>query len=237
MDIFKRDQNFTKIQLTLTLILILSFSITSATYAYFAISATNNTITGNMATVNLTLSVTKIFPTASSTNTGVMVPQLSISGSSTSPLAMALKSGCIDGNQNVVCQVYKINIQNIGGTATQVVDGLVSFYSDTAMTTSATTVMPNLKWKLIDSVNATTPTNSSLGTNTDLEANAEANIFANDITMVTNSSFNYYMIIWLNEINEEQADKSTSVNNPNRFYGKIEFNSSNGTGVTSTFAP
>ena len=54
-------KNVTKMQLTVTLILILFFSITSATYAYFAISATNNnTITGSAATVNLTLSALMI---------------------------------------------------------------------------------------------------------------------------------------------------------------------------------
>ena len=45
-----------RMQLTITLILILFFCVTGATYAYFAISASNSdTITGNAATVNLTL--------------------------------------------------------------------------------------------------------------------------------------------------------------------------------------
>ncbi|MBQ8681352.1 MAG: hypothetical protein IJ509_00350 [Bacilli bacterium] len=232
----KPKKQLTKVQLTITLILILFFSITGATYAYLAISAiNNNTITGIAATVNLTLDVTKIFPTAASTNTGVMVPQLSTSESNTSALSTALKNGCIDANNNVVCQVYKIDIENDGGTATQVVDGWVSFYSDSAMTTDVSTVMPNLRWKLIDSIDTITPANSVLGTNTDLAANANENVFANDITMVTDSSFTYYMIIWINETNADQSDKSTSSSNPKRFYGKIEFNSSNGTGVTSTF--
>ena len=211
------------------------FTITSATYAYFAISATNNTMTGEAATVNLTLNVEKIFPTASSDNTGVMVPQLSVSQSDTSPLSSALKTGCVDQNKNVVCQVYKINIQNIGGTATQVVDGMVSFYSDSAMTTDVNLSMPNLKWKLITSANATTPSNSVLGTAADLVANDDENIFADNVTMATNSTFDYYMIIWINEIDENQTDQSPSASNPKRFYGEIEFRSSNGTGVTSTF--
>lgn len=229
----KHKQNVTKMQLTVTLILILFFSITSATYAYFAISATNNnTITGSAATVNLTLSVTKIFPTSSSTNTGVMVPQLSVSGSSTSPLANALKGGCVDNNANVVCQVYKITIQNVGGTATQVVDGKVFFYGNSAMTTDVHTTMPNLKWKLITSVDATTPTNSVLGTNEDQEANSSDNKFVSSLTLATNDTFDYYMIVWINETNADQpTDKGKT------FYGKIQFDSSNGTGVTSTFTP
>lgn len=226
-------KNVTKMQLTVTLILILFFSITSATYAYFAISATNNnTITGSAATVNLTLSVNKIFPTSSSTNTGVMVPQLSVSGSSTSPLANALKGGCVDNNANVVCQVYKITIQNVGGTATQVVDGKVFFYGNSVMTTDVHTTMPNLKWKLITSVDTTTPTNSVLGTNEDQEANSSDNKFVSSLTLATNDTFDYYMIVWINETNTNQTSEPGKT-----FYGKIQFDSSNGTGVTSTFTP
>jgi len=230
-EISNEGKMLTKTQLTITLILVLFFSVTGATYAYFAISISDNTtITGDAATVNLTLTVNKIFPTASSDNTGVMVPQLSVSGNSTSPLANALKQGCVDTNTNVVCQVYEIIIQNIGGTATQVVDGFVSFYSDAALTTDVSTSMPNLKWKLITSANATTPANSVLGANVDLPANDDENVFADDVTMVTDSSFTYYMIIWINETNVDQpTDPGKS------FYGKVEFESSNGTGVTSTF--
>ena len=221
----------TKTQLAITLILVLFFSITGATYAYFAISATNNnTITGNAATVNLTLAVTRVFPTASSTNTGVMVPQLSVSGSATSPLATALKNGCIDTNTNVVCQVYKVNIQNIGGTATQVVDGWVSFYGNSAMTADVSTTMPNLRWKLITSADATTPSNSVLGTKADLVANDDENEIVSNLTMVTGSSFDYYMIVWINENDKEQPTDPGKT-----FYGKVEFGSANGTGVTSTF--
>lgn len=234
-DNVNESKKVTKMQLTITLILVMFFSITSATYAYFAISATNNTMTGDAATVNLTLDVQKIFPATSSENTGVMVPQLSESESNTSPLSTALKAGCVDANQNVVCQVYKINIQNIGGTATQVVDGMVSFYSDAALTTDVSESMPNLKWKLIASVDADTPANSELGTAADMEANDDENVFADNVTMVNGTDLDYYMIIWINEIDEDQIDQSPSVGNPKRFYSQIEFSSSNGTGVTSTF--
>lgn len=235
MDIFEnvdKEKTLTKIQLSITLILILIFSVTGATYAYFAISVNNNTtITGDAATVNLTLDVEKVFPTEASTNTGVIVPQLSVSGSSTSPLATALKSGCVDANTNVVCQVYKINIQNIGGTATQVVDGKISFFGNTAMTTDISTVMPSLRWKLITSADAATPADSELGTNTDLVASSSESVFANDILMPTGAEFTYYIIVWINESNEDQpTDEGSS------FYGEIAFDSSNGTGVTSTFS-
>lgn len=226
-----KDVKLTKIQLTISLVLILSFCVTGATYAYYTATASNNVLTGNMATVNLTLNVDKIFPTASSENTGVMVPQLSTSGSSNSPLASALKSGCVDANENVVCQVYKINIQNIGGTTTQVVDGKIYFYGNPELTADAGVTLPNLRWKQITSADALIPTNSVLGTNVDLVADAdEDNVFADDVTLKTNDSIDYYMIIWVNETNNDQT-----IDEGNSFYTKVTFDSSNGTGVTATF--
>ena len=48
--------------------------------------------------------------------------------------------------------------------------------------------------------------------------------------MTTNSTFTYYIIIWINETNEDQP-----IDTGKTFYGVIDFNSTNGTGVTSTF--
>ena len=204
----KTEKDIKKMQLTITVVLVLFLAVTGFTYAYFAISASNNnTITGEAATVNLTLAVDKIFPTASKENTGVIVPQLS----GDTPLSTALKGGCVDANNNVVCQVYKITIQNNGGSATQVVDGKVLFYSNAEMTTDISTVMPNLKWKLITSADATTPNNSVLGTFTAYAANANTNlttnIFADDVTLATNDTEVYYMIVWIEEKNRNRSSK------------------------------
>lgn len=226
-----------KNQVLITLIMVLFFCITGATYAYFAISAVDNTtITGAAATVNLTLDVKKIFPVTDD-NTGVLVPQLSTSASASSPLSTALKNGCVDANKNVVCQVYRISIQNKGGSATQIVDGKILFYSDATLKTNVHTAMPNLKWKLIDSVDAVTPANSVLGSRSDLEANDNSSNgkFVSSLSLATNVVRNYYVIIWINETGADQTDKSTSIDNPKVFYGKVQFDSSNGTGVTSTF--
>lgn len=224
------EKQVTKVQITITLLLILFFCVTGATYAYFAFTVTNDTITGEAATVNLSLDVTRVFPSADSENTGVMVPQLSNSGNAVSPLDSALKYGCVDANTNIVCQVYKVVVKNDGGTATQVVDGSILFYSDSELTTDVSVAMPNLKWKLVSSVDAVTPANSVLGANVDLDADAVDNVFADDVIMVTDSSFTYYIIVWINETNDDQP-----LEPGNSFYGKIIFNSSNGTGVMSAF--
>ena len=223
----KNEITLTKFQFLVSIVLTLFVTITGFTYAYFALSESDSeTVNGSAATVNLTLSVEKKFPLTDSENTGVLVPQLS------STLDLALKNGCIDDNKNIICQVYEIVIKNVGGTATQVVDGSVSFYGNPAMTFDVNSMMPNLKWKLITSVDVASPGNSVLGGNADLIANYDKNIFANDIVLKTNDEYSYYMIVWINETNDEQPlDEGSS------FYGKIEFNSANGTGVTSTFTP
>ena len=89
--------------------------------------------------------------------------------------------------------------------------------------------MPNLSWKLITSIDKQDNNNSVLGTNADNQASSTPLSFVNNLTLKTNDEYTYYMIIWINEINQDQTDKS------NTFYGKIEFSSSNGTGVTSAF--
>lgn len=216
----------TKLQFSVTMILTLFVSVVGFTFAYFSISVSNNTINGSAATVNLTLSVSKKLPKTNVSNTGVFVPQLN------STLGSALKGGCVDANSNVVCHVYEIIIQNMGGSATQVVDGIVSFYGNSSMTNDVSTTMPNLKWRLITSVDVNYPDNSVLGTNQIMAANYNKNVFANDIILATNDAKKYYMIVWISETNNDQPVDESSA-----FYGKIEFNSANGTGVTSTFSP
>ena len=157
------------IQPTYVLIVTTFMSVLGATYAYFLFEKSNtDVINGTAATVNLSLDVERIFPEKE--NTGVLVPQKSVSASNSSPLATALKNGCVDGNKNVICQVYKINIKNDGGKATEVVDGKASFYTDAALTENSASKMPNLSWKLITSIDKQDNNNSVLGTNADNQA-------------------------------------------------------------------
>ena len=215
-------------KITIVLILVTFFSVMGSTYAYFSIATDNRTtLTGDMATVNLELEVKKVLPVKEST--GVMVPQKSVSGSSSSALASALKKGCVDNNQNIVCQVYSITVTNNSGSATEVIDGEISFFANQELTVNSASKMPNLKWKLITSVDTVNNNNSELGTNTDNTASAIPAKFAQNVELKTNDTQTYFMIIWFNETEEDQIDKN------NTFYGKVEFKSSNGTGITASF--
>lgn len=215
-------------KITIILVLVTFLSVVSSTYAYlFFTTNDQTTIKGNMSTVNLKIKISQVLPIKAST--GVMVPQKSISGSSTSDLATALKNGCVDDNKNIDCQVYKIEIQNKTGKATEIVDGKISFFANKTMTESSDTKMPNLSWKLITSVDTTNNSNSILGTNTDNKASATPTNFVKEVELSTGKKKTYYMIIWFNKTNSSQINKNST------FYGKIEFDSSNGTGVTATF--
>ena len=229
----QKGKNITKLQLAITLTLVLFFSATGLTYAYLLITdATDNRISGNMATVTFDMSVEKIFPATTQNNTNVMVPQLQ----TTNALTNALKGGCVDQNRNVACQVYKITIKNRNSTINQLLDGKISFYSNPEMTKNISNTMPNLKWRLITSADKTTPSNSTLGTGENYIATATDIKFVSNLQIEKNTQteHSYYIMVWINETNKDQQDKSTP-EQEKTFYGKITVDSANGTGITAYF--
>lgn len=209
----KKENDSKKIVAMIIMITTLMVCVTSATYAYFALApVSNNSITGTAATASLTLSVTKNAPTK--TNTGVMVPQLE------SALASAMNStnACVDGNTNVICQVYTITVTNTS-TATVQVNGTITF--------SGSTNMPNLKWR--KATNATT-----LGTGTTTAANVTtAQVLDTNKSLAKNASATYYVVIWINA-QLDASGNEVAQTDTGTFRATIQFTSSNGTGVTST---
>ena len=102
-------------------------AIIGATFAYFTASATAvNNITGNMATISMDLSITKLVDPG---ETSGMIPmsnnmiETAVSGKPGST-AKANKT-CVDDNGNAVCQIYKITITN-NSSATMFTDGYVA---------------------------------------------------------------------------------------------------------------
>ena len=239
-----KDNDTRKIITMIVMICTLMLGTTGATYAYFAINATNNVATGTAAEVNLTLSVTQA-DLKNTTHTNVMVPQRE------GALANAISSAnkCIDTNNNVICKVYTITVTNTGSTSISV-NGTIQF------SLSGTNVeMQNLKWKratgtvtlgsitggsydgvAVDTIDtkADTTTIDALSTIFDLESGTECNIEGNVTTgctsvslAPTNGTKTYYIVIWINETTEAQTDSGT-------WRATIAFQGSNGSGVTST---
>ena len=201
------DNKSPKYFILIFLALILVVCIAGATFAYFSLTVSDeDTITGNVGGSNLTLTVTKELP---STNPSNMIPQLE----STLNEAINAPYNCIDDDNNVVCQVYKATITNSGSISTEV-DGFISFQN--------IETLPNLKWRLMDSL-------TNLGVHNSLKAESTDYCFDQQKLLNPGESFDYYFVIWVDEIGIEQDDKGT-------FRATITFNARSG-GITSPTTP
>lgn len=115
-----------------------------ATFAYFTAtqSVGGNNITGNMATVSFNLSVQKK-STADDTKGGLIpmtnsMVQKAVSNAST-------KGICIDDNNNAVCQVYKITVNNTS-SAGIFLDGYVTLNGGSGTSTDYTSATTTMRW-------------------------------------------------------------------------------------------
>ena len=97
--------------------------------------------------------------------------------------------------------------------------GKVSFDNRTA---------PNLSWLLIDNYSASTSyTKDTLPSTFNTASSTFAN-FASNVIVNSNTSKDFYMLVWVNESSGEQTDEGS-------YTGTIRFEDANGKGVTSTF--
>ena len=156
--------------------------VTSGTYAYYALTASNNSIAGTAGEADLSLEVVNQHPN----NEEYLVPQLE------KGLATAISSNynCVDDNNNTVCQVYSIKITNTG-TATVKVNGTITFGNIDKM--------PNLKWRLIQDKN-------TYGNYSSHYASLDDARFDSNLTLRKGASKTYYMVIWIDEVDKNQTD-------------------------------
>lgn len=219
------NENSKKIALVMVMIGILMFGTIGATFAYFAIGANDNsTITGTAATAGLDLTVIRVAPTTANFNSSskIFVPQLNRT------LANAIGT-CVDGNGNVVCGVYSITVRNTS-TSTVLLNGTLTF--------DGISSMPNLSWKPLTSATAINTNSygtsffykatSVSSTNSSSSGTANARLVSN-LSLANNASSTMYIVVWIDEIEAEQTDSGT-------FTGTVNFEASNGEGITSTFS-
>lgn len=213
------------------LIVTLMVSSTGATYAYFALSATNNNIiSGTTAKVESELIVTKVLP--ATTGTGVMVPQNSANTTkSTNALKTAIDGGCIDANTNVACQVYKITFQNKSSAALNI-NSLLTLTSD----------ITNLKWYTLKEENnvASVPasvTYSYPASFTAKYGNAKSVTTLGSAQKLNVNYYRYwYVAIWVEETGNDQYSSDGN----KTFTGKVDIQAIDASGnaiqgLTSTF--
>ena len=119
-------------------ILIYFLLITGSTYAYLYISNWNeNTITGNMATAELDLKIERIVPSQ----------DLALVPLTDSALSNAIKgtggiSSCIDSQNNLSCEVYKITLTNNGDANLELTSTITLISGN-----NTTDYYENLKWR------------------------------------------------------------------------------------------
>lgn len=131
-------------------------AIIGATFAYFTASASNSTsITGNAATVGLSLDVEKV---TVADNVGGLIPM----SNSMIEAAVSNTNGiCKDDNGNAVCQIYKLTVSS-SSTAAVFVDGYVALTGGSGQTPTDHTSTNNptdMRWAQVfctDAANAET---------------------------------------------------------------------------------
>ena len=196
------------------IIVMLFIMLLGGTFAYYAYSGSNSIFTGNMGKVDLTLTVTKVLPST----TGVD----DILISNTSELAANLNSGCIDEEgEFALCQLYRINLVNASGSINTDVKGSIKFNNE---------LTPNLSWLLLGNSysSSTNYTSELIGTNFNTSSSTFVP-FVDKYLLYSGSSIDYYILVWINETEDEQNDMGA-------YSGTIRFEDSNGGGVTAEFS-
>jgi hypothetical protein len=203
--------------ISISVIIVILVSILSYTFAYFAFSANNtNTITGDAATPDIKLEVTKITPTEEY-NSLKLVPLLDTA------ISKAVKGetgqgSCIDSNGNLSCQVYKIKVTNTG-TVNLVLRGKIKIEPQ-----NTSSNFSNIKWTRLS--NSTTVINV-----TDKHLGQTESFIDQNITLNKNTSSEYYFALWISETISYPQNSIDS----GEFIGTVTFEDDNGLGATAKF--
>ena len=194
--VIKKDRK--KIFLVGGICLIIIALIVGYTYSYFVVSAENSgVITGTVASGSLDLSVEQVAPSENYRDLSKygLIPQLdgaiinAIKGTSID----GVQQQCVDGNNNVICQLYKVTVKNTGDMDS-FFDGLLRLNVGSNH---------NLRWALVNY-------DESSNTPIDLASNVNPEQIT---TMVyqepikKDESKTYYIVLWISETGEEQSDK------------------------------
>ena len=165
-------------------ILTVVVAISGATFAWFAVTASNNNVisgTSGYTATSLTLTVAETSAVASASKK--LVPQLDAAVKT----AANSTNKCIDANGNGVCQHYTITIKNNTNT---------KFYLDGSLTLTAAN-MPNLKWATCSGTWSCTSTTYNPKTTTSFASRAAIN---------GGATLTYYVVLWISEANVAQTD-------------------------------
>ena len=207
-------------------------AIIGATFAYFSVTTQSaaNAVTGETgegAKDNFSLTVDRVSTDAN----GKLIPL----AQNLMPNALTASQQCVDSNGNTVCQVYKITVTNSGDNALRVAGKLV-------LTSDAV----SMKWEKLASQTAQEATPVVRNVTEDTAGSLEAN----RLLTAKGGTYDYYVIVWLDETNQPQdataeeaaAENATVTAEAKKaFNGQVTFSALNAngqptTGLTATFS-
>lgn len=195
----------------ITGIVVLIITIAGSAYAYYSASATGE-IVGSAAGAGLELTVTKLSTSANDAliplDNDVNTLSTAAKGYGNSTSSFDGSKSCIDRNGYSVCQVYKITISNTSSVPITV-NGEVNLYG---------AYTPNIECSKMESSIVVTDNTSCKSPNN----------LADNYVLKANTSQDYYIMVYINNINEPQDDNG-------RFNGEIIFTSTQGSSLKARF--
>ena len=185
-------------------VLVLFLSILGASMAYYLARVSGN-LSGRAAGTELTINVEKL-----STNANMDLIPLDNDLETLNQAAVGYqdKGACVDINGYSVCQIYKVTVTNKGSVP---------------LTMNGTVTLSGQNVPNIDCARMTNPTtvannNSCMG----------GNVFVSGDTLAANSHNDYYVMVYINNLDEPQYDSG-------EFNGTITFTSEDGKKVKGRF--
>ena len=190
--------------------LVLFLSILGASVAYY-LARVQGTLNGRAAGTGLSLTIDMV-----SSTDGDLIPldndvetlNKAILGYGNNTNNFDSAKSCIDINNYSVCQVYKVTLTN-NGTVPVIVNSNVTLSGENT---------PNIDCTKMDDEKSVSNSNSCIGDNT----------LANNDTINGNSSKDYYVVLYIKNLDEPQYDSG-------QFNGTITFTSTDGDEVKGRF--
>ncbi|MBQ8681658.1 MAG: hypothetical protein IJ509_01965, partial [Bacilli bacterium] len=204
--------NRQKFLLLIGIISVYSLITIGGTYAYlYTTNTNNNTIAGNLGEAGIELTVERLIPEMDM----YLVPMLDAA------LGNAIKGNggvdnCIDANNNLSCEVYKIEVYNPSTTNVRLTGDI------TLVASGENNIYNNLKWELLDSPTDRKEVYTSNGMDT--------SILDENFYLESGDNKIYYIAVWLSETGVDQRNTDRGV-----YGGIIDFHTSKGEGVTASF--
>ncbi len=191
--------------------LVLFLALLGASVAYY-LARVQGTLSGRAAGTDLDLTITKLSTSASNDliplDNDLETLGLAILGYGNESEEFDSTKSCIDINGYSVCQVYKVTVTNNGSVPLDITGGVQLVGANT----------PNIDCAKMATDSTITSNNTCKGADT----------LASNVTLGVGASEDYYVLVYINNLDEPQYDKG-------EFIGTVSFTSTQGKRVKGRF--